>query len=521
MILAEWTSATAASWWVGLAICLGAFYLRVCLHLGREAGGVDTWYYLRYVREVQQSRRFPVTLPEYVLDIGEQWYPPVFPLVLSWFPLRWLERSRGFISPVVDVAQLALLYVFTLRNTDSASIAIIAGLIYAVMPTLVAENVNLNSRAFGSLMMTILMLAFFRWLQPDHPTHWLIVALLFGGLLLLTHKMSTQQYVFSLLMLSAVFRDWRYLALLGASIVLAFVMSGGFYWKVLKAHWDIVSFYWRHLDEVNAHQVLDSPIYGRPEQRSAKIVYQPGWRGALKVLARLLGENPFLLVMLIVIQSPGLARTQMYWWAASVLVFAFLTSFVGPLRSIGEGYKYLKLTAFPSAYAIAVSIGPWNPHARLVWVALAASFAFAIAALGIFFRHHLSKRTEHTAVLDPRLKQVAAFLKAQPTGTVLCMPLMYCDYLIYASGQRVLWGVRSGGFKIIEPFYYVLRRPIEHFIDTYGVTYMVLDLNYCQPEQLRIAGRLQLLRQFDSLVVYAVEQIQAKKVSQANTLAIA
>lgn len=515
------TASSPVGWLAGLALCMGALYLRVCLHLGREAGGVDTWYYLRYVRELQQTRRFPVNLPEYVLDIGEQWYPPVFPLALSWFPLRWLERARGFISPLIDCLQLALLYVFTLRNTDSVSMALIAGSIYAVMPTLVAENVNLNSRAFGSLMMTVIMMAFFRWLQPDHPIHWLVVALIFGGLLPLTHKMTTQQYVFTLLMLSGVFKEWRYLALLAASFLLAFLMSGGFYWKVLKAHWDIVSFYRRHIDEVNAHQVLDSPVYGRAHHHSAKIVYQPGWRGTLKVLARLLGENPFLLVMLMVTQNPGFTRTQMYWWASSVLVFAFLTSFVPALRCIGEGYKYMKLTAFPSAYAIAVSTGPWNPWANLVWLALAVSFGFALAALGVFFRHHLGKRTEHTAVLDSNLKQVGDFLKGLAPGTVLCMPLMYCDYLIYASGQRVLWGVRSGGFKILEPFYYVLRRPIEYFLDTYHVTYMVLDLNYCQPEQLHIAGRLRMLGQFGCLVIYAVGSTAAEPVTAAQSWAAA
>lgn len=499
-----WTAATPASWYAGAVLCLAAFYLRVCLHLGREAGGVDTWYYLRYVREFKRSRHFPVTLPEYVLDEREQWYPPVFPLLLSWFPLKLLENARGFISPFIDCLQMALLYVFTLRNTDSAGIALVAASIYALMPTLVAENVNLNSRAFGSLLMTLVMLALFRWLQPDHPVHWLCAAVLLGGLLPLTHKMTTQQYVFSLLMLAAVFLDWRYLALLAGSFVLAFVMSGGFYWKVLKGHWDIVSYYWRRIDEINAHQVLDSPIYGQPGHRSAKITYQPGWRGVIKVLARLFGENPFLLVMLVVFQNPGVTRTQMYWWATSVLFFAFLTSF-GPLRCIGEGYKYMKLTAFPSAYAIAVSTGPWNPQAPLVCWALSASFLFACAALAVFFYHHLSKRTEYTAILDPKLKQVAAFLREQPKATVLCMPLMYCDYLIYSSGQRLLWGARSGGFKILEPFYYVLRRPIEYFLETYQVNYMVLDLNYCRPDQLRIADRLRLLKQFGSFVVYAVE----------------
>ena len=86
------------------------------------------------------------------------------------------------------------------------------------------------------------------------------------------------------------------------------------------------------------------------------------------VLIRLLGENPFIVAMLVTPVPQHIWGTYMYWWAVAILGWAVLTSFGGPLRILGPGFHYMKASVFPSAYALAVTIGATLLVPLLLWL---------------------------------------------------------------------------------------------------------------------------------------------------------
>src|SRR5437773_1505045 len=63
---------------------------------------------------------------------------------------------------------------------------------------------------------------------------WVIVALL-GGLILLTHKMTTQLFWFLTVATGLLYRRWELIAMVPASMAFATILSRGFYRKVLIA----------------------------------------------------------------------------------------------------------------------------------------------------------------------------------------------------------------------------------------------------------------------------------------------
>ena len=154
---------------MGLGLVALALYLRLRVFIGADPGGVDTWYYLASADALRRRKRFPISLPQYLLHEATESYPAGFPLFLALLPQDWLRRYFWLVSPLIDTVHLLLLYLVSYRLTDSVLAACTAGLIYAVTPQLISETRNLNSRAFASLLLTLAMLALLRSVVRRKP----------------------------------------------------------------------------------------------------------------------------------------------------------------------------------------------------------------------------------------------------------------------------------------------------------------------------------------------------------------
>ena len=87
-----------------------AFFARTAVLLGREPGGVDSWYYLCYARAFRKAPGLKVGLPQYLLQDQQQSYAPIFPSLLALIPEKVLARIFWAISPGIDCLTLILLF---------------------------------------------------------------------------------------------------------------------------------------------------------------------------------------------------------------------------------------------------------------------------------------------------------------------------------------------------------------------------------------------------------------------------
>jgi len=74
--------------------------------------GVDHWYWLLCAEDIKKRRRLPPRLPYFMLEIEEQWYPPLYAALLALLPMKVLERHAGKISQLLDL-MLGLLIFFS------------------------------------------------------------------------------------------------------------------------------------------------------------------------------------------------------------------------------------------------------------------------------------------------------------------------------------------------------------------------------------------------------------------------
>lgn len=499
---------------VGAGLIGLALFLRLRIFIGTQPGGVDTWYYLASAAAIRKQKRLPISLPQYLLHDATESYPPVFPLFLALLPQGWLRRYFWLVSPLIDTAHLVLLYVLSYRLTESVVASGVAALIYAVTPQLISETRNLNGRAFASLLMTIAMLVLLRSLLPEpgvtarifgaSETGLWIVAIILIGVLYNTHTSTTIALLVATFTLTLVFREPRFFAAGVLGLPVAIVISGGYYLRVIANHLHAARFWMRNIAYTRAHQVADSPVLGTRNGTAlprAAGLYRGDWRSTVWLGARLVGENPFILAMLIVQPPPEEWGGHMYWWAAAVMLWAVLTTFVRPLRIFGPGFHYMKASVFPSAYALAVIVNI-QEGLSLGRAAVLVCVLASIAALAYFYRVIARRETEHTAQTPPDLAEAASYLRRLPGRNVLVLPTMYADFIAYAADKAVVWGGHSGDLRKFEEFSPVIRRPLEYFVDTYDVDYLLLDETYVGLERLQVEQRVKPLNSFGSIGVY-------------------
>jgi len=446
--------------------------------LAPEGLGVDHWFWKTYVETYQRERQFPPELPQYLLD-EQQWYPPLFPMLIARIPAAVFDRYNYLFGVLIDLLRMLLMLYFTGLLTDWNPWALGAvGLSYATTPILISYNIQLNPRGFGALLLDFLIVLFLWFLFMGGSTWLLLPILILSGCILLTHKMTTQLFWF-LCMVAAFLGNKWFLTLIPASVLIAMILSRGFYWNVLRAHWDIVSFWHRNWRWLQAHPIMESPIYGEPDYETPTKMYRKGLVGIFRHLSYLFGYNPAVWFVCLVVggRMIPLDTNVTIWisgWVIFIVLLALLTVFVSFMRCLGSAYLYLYNAAFPAGLLWGYAISSRGMDI-ILWSCFATAIALSSISIGIFYRRLGNSATQK---IDGYFGEVLNCLKTSPKGVVVCFPQQSYDVIAYKTGQPVLYGGHGFGFKLLEPIFPRLLLPIREIIELYKVRYLVTLKGY-------------------------------------------
>ncbi|MBA7489518.1 hypothetical protein ES702_00052 [subsurface metagenome] len=471
-----------------------ALFLRIYPLLRYRNRGCDSFYFLLTAEEFRKQKKIPIRLPPYyLLDIEEQWYPPGFTIFLSLFPKSFLGKYYWVISPLLDCVQLIVVYYFTFFLTGSWIASFLAGILYSLTPTLIEENSSLNSRALASLLLTAFMLSLFFLRRSS--IGWIIVPLILGMSILLTHKLTIQAIFFVLFFLLIVDFNPYYLILLFGTPLFTLIMSKGFYWKVLKGHYDILKFWNRNWRNLGAHQIYDSPVYY--DKQKKRIIKKKHWDTLRKIsdntrqIRHTLSSNPLIcaLFYLLIFHHNLLGQNFLFltWWGISIFILGVLTSTWSKFRFLGEGYKYIKYSVFPVSIVVGANILSLI-RSDISYLALLV-FLLIVALGKIFLRDYpmISSARERIGVVDSNSRHIINFVKRNDLDRILCLPASLCDMLVYYCRVKVLWGTHHYNFNsAVQPFFPVLQKPIQHFVKKYDLKVVVTDDNYVDFKQLKV-----------------------------------
>ncbi len=439
--------------------------------------GVDHWFWKAYIETYRKTGEFPPKLPQFLLD-EEQWYPPLFPLLAAYLPPRIFDQYGHVVAVAIDLVRMILMMGATVGLTGDPWAGVVAGMVYAATPILITYNMQLNPRGLGALGLDLIVLG---WLGTGYfgMSRWLLVLVaFFAGLVLLTHKMTTQLFWFLCLIGGILTWDWRPLAFIPGAALVALIISRGFYLKVLRAHWDILSFWNRNWPWLTAHPILESPIYGRKSEEGRTGYFAGGVSGFLKRIAFLGGFNPWgwgvlgCLAAILLVQPEGLFDTgvkALGAWLTGTLLFVVLTTFLPFMRFLGNGYLYVYNAGVPAAMLVGLFWSGGQLLPIMKWFLGGAG----LASLVVYLQFLRTMRSSKTLKVDDDLQAAIDWLKEQPDGIVLCYPIHWHDLVAYKTGKAVLFGGHGYGFQRLQPFFPRLMEPIRKIIEQHRVRYLL------------------------------------------------
>ncbi|MEX2112778.1 MAG: hypothetical protein WD845_06300 [Pirellulales bacterium] len=457
---------------IGLLV-LAAAFRSLALALAPHGVGVDHWFWKSYVEAYRRTRRFPPSLPQYILD-EQQWYPPLFPLLLSALPERIFDSKSHIVAIAIDLGRmLLLLMVAHWLSNGNPRVIMVAGLVYATIPIQTSYNIQLNPRGLAAIMLDALLIFLLVAMTRGGLGTWAMIVFL-GGLILLTHKMTTQLLVFITISTAAIYLRPGLLLLLPAWFAAAMVMSRGFYWNVLKAHIEIVSFWHRNWRWIGADLLRESPIYGDALYQRREKLHKPGVRGVAWHAFIMFGFNPAAWIACLLVYERLFLRSAIYptpllVWVLAPCAWAVLTSLVNPLKRFGAGYLYVYNTSLMAS--IVLSLTYQYTLAPMFSTTLVAS-ALILNTIGVTIYYREFLRNPRTRV-DDGLEWMIEQLKSRPRGVVMCVPVNWCEVVAYKTGQPVLWGGHGHGFDKLQPTWPRLLVPIKHAVKQYGIRYLL------------------------------------------------
>lgn len=457
-------SATVA--FIGLRLCLLCFI--------PKHDGVDHWYWRLYARTVNSKGKFPPRLPQYLLD-DHQWYPPVFPLILTVLE-RWMSNGLSrWVAVFIDLLRLWLVLGFALvKGWGSVETLAFIGMVYATTPCLAAYHTQLNPRGLGALFLDAALFLYLGTMNSASIGVWVVLSLLGGGVLL-THKMTTQAFIFLCVVGAIVGGDTRLAILLPCSAGAALLLSGGHYRNVAKAHWDILKFWGREWPWLQSHPVLDSPIYGQPEKGSSSRMFLPGLKGLLRHLRYLFAYNPAAWVLVGATVGYGLEGLTALLGKVTlfILLLSLSTVFVPAFRVLGSGYLYLHNTAATTALAFGLLASKETTFfTGAAWLAIVLN-----AGVLVFYMARLRRQGRKKS--EKSLDHLLAFLRTLPSGRIWCFPLNLSDWVACETDHGVLWGGHGYGFNNLTPIYPRLLSPVDEICRLHRINYILAEDNYC------------------------------------------
>ncbi|HUK60471.1 MAG TPA: hypothetical protein VLV50_14675 [Stellaceae bacterium] len=483
---------------VALLIAAAHLVLRFAPVWPHRRQGCDAYYYLLCAEAFRARRRLPIVLPPlYLLEPQEQAYPPLMSMMLGVLPAAWIARFYWAIAPLIDALSLALLALWVGTRFGPGE-ALAVGIAYAANASLILEFSSLTSRPLALLETNGFLLASFAWIVGSPLMLPLAVAI--GVTVLYTHKLSAQLLWFLMPFLALAEADWGWLVPLPAAYAAGFAIAPRLFLRVLDGHRDIVAYWARNWPLLNAHIVRRSPLYGGAKAGGA--YYHPHdlrWLG--RQAGKVLDYNCFIVfapASAVAWHGLGAAERFAALWVVGTYAWGCATYFVRPLRCLGEGNKYFKYAFVPSLFLAAALI------AEAPGVLSYAAAAFCALWTGLSYGRTARRMRAPAATmgrLSPELAPLLARIAADEGARLMCLPAHLCDLVAYHTRRPVLWGTHGLGFTEAEPFFPVLRKPIEYFVSAYRLTHLLLDRRYVGLGELRLSGARTVAHSGDYLLI--------------------
>ena len=467
---------------LALPIALAGFVFEAYPRFINRYCGVDIWTHLLYLQEYKKQKGIPKKIENGFLVRGVYDYPPAFIFILSKFPLKYVEKYEYLFSPFFDTIFVIFVFIFSYIFTQNIFIAFLTQIIYLLTPIIVLENSSATPRSLGYSLFTVVFISLF--IFEVSQNYWLLVfASIIGSFIFLSHRFTTQSFLFFTLFFAAITFNPFYILVFIFSFIGALILSKGFYLTVLKGHLGNLRFWSKNINYRFAHQVRG--VTG--QHKTNDFVF--------KLYNQFLRFPPFVLT----ITNPWvLAAAYFYFYmpqADSVIarlgqvvlfsyILSLITTWVPRMRFLGEGQRYLEMSAFPAALLSAMLFDKFFPSLYISTLFIVVGLC-ALITIVVIQRKAIIK--DRLRTLTPNLKIMFLYLKSlKNKPKLLVIPHQMTTSTIFHTGCPVFVNADYANIEKISDVYPFLRQPIKQIMEKHGLDQVLLNEEYAKVNELNM-----------------------------------
>lgn len=474
---------------VSLIFPIFSFIFEIYPRILNRKFGVDIWTHLLYLKEYHKQKKIPGKIENGFLVPGVYDYPPVFIFIFSKFPFKLVEKYEFIFSPFFDSLLVVLIFFISFYLTGNILLSLVTQIIYSLTPIIVLENSSATPRSLGYSLFTILFISLFLFVQNSEPV-FLLIAIISGALIFLSHRFTTQGFLFFSIFFSILDKNPIYLLVFVSSFFLAVVFSKGFYLKVLRGHWGNLVFWNKNAKYRFFHQIKGS----YKEHKTKDFIF--------KLYNQFLDFPPFVLaitnpwtlpvfyIFFLALPFDSLFLRMLSWVMLSY-VLALSTTWIPKLRFLGEGQRYLELSAFPTAFLSSKLLFEFlKTELGILFI-----FVYVLFGLGSLITILVIQRKgiikDKLRTITPSMGNMFSYLKhLHEKPRLLCIPHQITTNTIYHTGCPVFVNASYEGINKISEVYPYIVRPIKEIMDRYNLDMILLNEEYAKVADLEIEFKI-------------------------------
>ncbi len=480
---------------IGFIVASLSFLLQIWPRLIKRYFGVDTWKWLELADYVRTHKRLPKKSSRRYIVNSDFGYPPVIIFFLSILPKSFLEKYQFIYSPVFDFFHNYFIYFMAVAFTGNVLTGIFAQTIAALVPLLVIEASNLNTRILSILVYTISFASLIMF-TVGGSFYWLTTASLFLFILFFTHRFAVQAYAIGVLGLAISEKNIFYPLFFVSIFALVIFLGGKLYREIFREHLGSIR-YW--MDKINfrfAHQIRG---FTNDEKQNKDFITRAYNLSVRIPLLYLIASNPWIGVLAIlyvsslvhllpapVIYIPLLGKFTV--WAMSLIIWAFLVLSVKQLRVVGEGHRYVEYAIFPVAL-IGGLYAAWfweNYH----WSFLLGFIILATIILVVIIQLQIKAVVkDRSRTISTTLWRVIAYLNhyGEKHVRLATFPMHLSFAMLYFTKSTVLNSDTYIGQAKMTDVFPVISKPIGKVLEKYGINHVLIDREYVTLSELGLA----------------------------------
>jgi hypothetical protein len=490
---------------IQIVIIVLAIFLRCAIGFKFKIGQ-DTWAHLLVADIIRKKRTFPDQIDNFIY-IGPFGYPPLFSTLLSFIPEKGLERFVWIVSPLIEAVHIVLIYFICIFLTQSPEIGIIAMFLYAIHPEMVIETSNLNSRPLGSLIFTLSLVSII-FFQITGNLLLFISCIVFGVILLYTHKLATQALLFTLLGFSIIEKNPVYaiatILIFGIAYITPWYRS-----KVLPEHIAILQFWKKHIDLL-WERGITSEVRGNINRPLTIFL-----RSNIVLIMRYIGSNTWLLfiaVMILLLKLPLLFPDVSYsvvlffTWACIIVFLSLVIGFIPYIKFLGEGLRYLEYAVVPTVILAAIYYVKFheNPYVTLLFVIV---IGILLLEMGFGLYYSVTKYirlSPNTGIL-----KICSYLRSASGMNIMCLPVDNNFMIAYFTRKKVLYAFSTLAYEKAYPEFIFgdpRKKSLHTLIDKYSIDYVLIDSSFFLPDELDL-GCVEPIMEEEGYHLFRVKRI--------------